>query len=64
MSVQRYWRNSSWSIVVMSVPLKRTLPPTIRPGFTQAVEANSRWLAAQDEELDELTVGFWPDAFS
>ena len=32
-------------------------------GVTHAIEANSRWLADQDEELDDLTVGFWPDAF-
>ena len=32
-------------------------------GVTHAIQANSRWLADQDEELDDLTVGFWPDAF-
>ena len=30
---------------------------------THAAIANSRWLADQDEELDDLTAGFWPDAF-
>ena len=32
MSVQRYLRSSSWSIVVMSVPSNRIVPPAIRPG--------------------------------
>ena len=32
-------------------------------GVTHAAVANSRWLADQDEELDDLTAGFWPDAF-
>ena len=32
-------------------------------GVAQAVQANSRWLADLDEELDDVTVGFWPDAF-
>ena len=32
-------------------------------GVAHAVQANSRWLADLDEELDDLTVGFWPDAF-
>ena len=32
-------------------------------GVTHAVAANSRWLADLDEELDDVTVGFWPDAF-
>ncbi|MET0693153.1 MAG: beta-galactosidase [Propionibacteriaceae bacterium] len=30
---------------------------------THAIAANARWLADQDEERDDLTVGFWPDAF-
>jgi beta-galactosidase len=32
-------------------------------GIAHAVQANSRWLADLDEELDDVTVGFWPDAF-
>ena len=32
-------------------------------GVAHAVQANSRWLADLDEELDDVTVGFWPDAF-
>jgi beta-galactosidase len=32
-------------------------------GVVQAVAANSRWLADLDEQLDDVTVGFWPDAF-
>lgn len=29
----------------------------------RAVSANARWLADMDEEYDDLTIGFWPDAF-
>ncbi len=30
---------------------------------THAATANGRWLADLDEEYDEVTAGFWPDAF-
>lgn len=33
-------------------------------GVPHAARANERWLADADEELDDLTVGFWPDAFA
>lgn len=32
-------------------------------GVTRAVQVHARWLADQDEQHDDLTVGFWPDAF-
>lgn len=32
-------------------------------GVAHAVRANTRWLADAEEELDDLTAGFWPDAF-
>ena len=28
-----------------------------------AARANARWVADMDEELDDVSVGFWPDAF-